>query len=198
MTSTSPEAAPLALVMMGVSASGKSALGREVARRVGAKFIDADDLHPPGNVAKMRSGTPLTDEDRAPWLAAVGAAIAAEVAAGRSVVMACSALKRYYRQALVRASGGVRFVYLNAAPELIEERLKRRRGHFFSPALGASQFATLEVPTAAELPGLIEIDASEPFASNVEEIVSRLAAGPGDSNAGASAPDAHDDSGAPD
>lgn len=183
MSSTAPQDGPLALVVMGVSASGKSALGREVARRVGARFIDADDLHPPGNVAKMKAGTPLTDADRAPWLAAVGDAIAAEVAAGRSVVMACSALKRYYRQALVRASAGVRFVYLNAAPELIEERLKRRRGHFFGPSLRASQFATLEVPTAAELPGLIEIDASEPFADNVEEIVSRLAAGSVDSDA---------------
>jgi len=163
---------------MGVSASGKSAVGREVARRIGARFIDADDLHPPANVAKMRAGTPLTDEDRAPWLAAVGAAIAASVAEGVNVVTACSALKRAYRRVLLEAAPGLRFVYLNASPELIDERLARRRGHFFNPALGASQFAALEAPTLEELPGLIEIDASQPFRSNVTSVLEQLVAGP--------------------
>lgn len=167
---------PLAVIVMGVSASGKSALGREVARSLGAEFLDADDYHPPANVAKMRGGEPLSDEDRAPWLTAVGAAIAARRAAGERVVMACSALKRAYREVLLAAVPGARFVYLEVQPEVIDERLRRRRGHFFNPALGASQFAALEPPTAEELPDLIVVDASRPFKENVAQLSASLAA----------------------
>ncbi len=162
---------------MGVSAAGKSAIGREVARALGATFLDADDYHPEVNVAKMRAGTPLTDEDRAPWLAAVGAAMAAKQAAGEGVVMACSALKRAYRQVLTGAVPGLRFVYLEIAPEVVEERLTRRRGHFFNPALGASQFKALEPPTHEELPGLIVVDAARAFRENVESVMEQIAAG---------------------
>lgn len=167
---------PLAVVVMGVSASGKSALGKQVARALGAVFLDADDFHPPANVAKMRGGEPLTDEDRAPWLKAVGSAIAAQRAAGKRVVMACSALKRAYRETLLAVAPGTRFVYLEVSPEVVDARLRRRRGHFFNPALGASQFAALEPPTAEELPDLIVVDATGPFKENVEQISRRLSA----------------------
>lgn len=174
---SAPTRRPHAVIVMGVSAAGKSAIGKEVARGLRATFLDADDYHPEANVAKMRAGTPLTDEDRAPWLAAVGAAIAAKQAAGEGVVMACSALKRAYRQVLADAVPGLRFVYLEIAPEVVEERLTRRRGHFFNPALGASQFKALEPPTHEELPGLIVVDAARAFRENVESVLEQLAAG---------------------
>lgn len=165
------------MLVMGVSAAGKSAIGREIARAIRARFLDADDYHPEANVAKMQSGTPLTDEDREPWLAAVGGAMAARLAAGESVVMACSALKRAYRKALSDDVPDLRFVYLEISPEVVEERLARRRGHFFNPALGASQFKALEPPTREELPGLIVVDASQAFRENVASVVEQLGTG---------------------
>lgn len=166
--------APHAVLVMGVSAAGKTAISREIAKALGATFLDADDYHPESNRAKMSAGTPLTDEDRAPWLAAVGAAMAEKQAVGEGVVMACSALKRTYRRVLADAVPGLRVVYLAITPEVVEERLARRRGHFFNPALGASQFKALEPPTTDELPDLIVIDAALPFRENVDSLIAQL------------------------
>lgn len=165
---------PHAVLVMGVSAAGKSAISREVARALSATYLDADDYHPESNRAKMSAGTPLNDDDRAPWLVAVGAAMAEKQAAGEGVVMACSALKRAYRKVIVDAVPGVRFVYLDITPEVVEERLARRRGHFFNPALGASQFKALEPPTVEEIPGLIVVDAAQPFRENVDSVLAQL------------------------
>jgi gluconokinase len=132
------------LVVMGVSGSGKSTLAVELAARLGWDFAEGDDLHSPANVAKMAAGHPLTDADRAPWLAAVAAWIDAELAAERSGVITCSALKRRYRDRLRRP--GVRFVYLDVAPDELARRLQRRAGHFMPAGLLASQLADLEPP----------------------------------------------------
>ncbi|MFG3341090.1 gluconokinase [Glycomyces sp. NPDC048151] len=145
---------PLAVVVMGVSGCGKSTIAAALAAAVGGAFTDADDLHPEANVKKMASGTPLTDEDRWPWLAEVGAAIRAGLAAGTPAVVACSALRRAYREAIAAAAGTeVRFVHLHGSRELIAARMHARAGHFMPPGLLDSQFATLE-PLEPGEPGL--------------------------------------------
>jgi gluconokinase len=134
---------------MGVAGSGKSTVGRELARRLGWCFCDADDLHPPRNRDKMRRGIPLSDADRQPWLEAVHDEIARSLASKTSTVFACSALKDSYRQRLAVDHAAVRFVYLKGPRELIERRLADRQGHFFDPHLLASQFRDLEEPSDA-------------------------------------------------
>lgn len=134
------------LVVMGVSGSGKSTLGRRLADRTGWAFLDADDLHSPEAVARMAAGTPLTDTDRWPWLARVGDWIDARTAAHEPGVVACSALKRAYRDRLRDDHEDVRFVYLKANREQIADRLANRTGHFFPPPLAWAQFADLEEP----------------------------------------------------
>jgi gluconokinase len=124
--------------VMGVAGSGKSTVGRLLADALGRRFIDGDDLHPPANIAKMSSGVPLTDADRAPWLEA----IAAELARGGPAVIACSALKRAYRERLP----GVRWFHLRVPRDVLAARLSERSGHFFPPALLDSQLAELEEP----------------------------------------------------
>jgi carbohydrate kinase (thermoresistant glucokinase family) len=130
------------VAVMGVSGSGKSTVGELIATRLGATFIDGDLLHPKANVAKMESGTPLNDEDRKPWLEMIGHRFAD--ADGHSLVIACSALKRAYRDIIRAAAPGVRFVLLHGPAELLAERLEHRRGHFMPSSLLASQLATLE------------------------------------------------------
>ena len=138
---------------MGVSGSGKSTVGRALAERLGAAFIDADDLHPSANQAKMASGTPLTDEDRWPWLAEVGRAIHPDATNSRWIVVACSALKRVYRDVILREAGGSTvFAHLVGEPELLRERMASRSEHFMPPSLLRSQLETLE-PLAASEPG---------------------------------------------
>lgn len=136
-----------AIVLFGVSGSGKSTLGQLLAETLGATFLEGDTFHPPENVAKMRSGTPLTDADRWPWLAAIGAAIAREVDAGRQAVVACSALRRVYRDnlraALARPENLI-FVELDAPEGELGQRVAHRPGHFMPGSLLASQLATLE------------------------------------------------------
>ncbi len=138
------------LVVMGVSGSGKTTVGIGLAAALGVPFRDADDLHPAANVAKMAAGIALTDVDRMPWLALVGAELAA---APDGLVIACSALKRMYRRAILAAAPAVRFVFLDGSRELLESRVQFRRGHFMPASLLASQLATLE-PLALEEPGV--------------------------------------------
>lgn len=140
------------LLVAGVSGAGKSAVGRAVADALGWPFLEGDDLHPPANRAKMAAGQPLDDRDRAPWLARVAAWIGAQAAADRPGVVACSALRRRYRDRL-RAGAGhgrLRLVLLDPPPALLERRLAARTGHFMPPGLLDSQLATLERPDADE------------------------------------------------
>lgn len=134
------------VVVMGVSGCGKSTFGAALAQAAGAVFLDADDLHPPENIARMAQGAPLSDADRWPWLALCATAMARE----SRVVLACSALRRSYRDHLRAGVPGLRFVHMAADKATIAERLAQRRGHFMPPALLDSQFATLEAPDAAE------------------------------------------------
>lgn len=158
------------IVIAGVSGSGKSTVGRLVADRLGAEFLDADDFHPPANVAKMRSGVPLDDDDRAGWLARLGE----ELAARESVVLACSALKRKYRDQLRAAAPGVKFVLLKADPAEIRHRMELRAardGHFMPPGLLDSQIATLEV--AEDLLAIDNVGAPEEVAQRALEACDR-------------------------
>jgi len=144
------------LIVMGVSGSGKTTVGPLLAAALAWSYAEGDQFLPPANVAKMKSGTPLSDEDRAPWLAGMAKAIGEWLAAGRPTVLACSALKQRYRDALRQGRPEVGFVWLKGDQETIAARLATRRGHFMPPALLASQFAALEEPTDA-----IEVDVGD-------------------------------------
>lgn len=137
---------PRVFLLMGVAGSGKSTVGRKLAESLGWRFADADDFHPPANVAKIASGNPLTDDDRAPWLAELSAFIKARIAARENTVLACSALKAAYRHTLIEDPGCVKLVFLRGSPELIKTRLERRQNHWAKPALLASQLEALEEP----------------------------------------------------
>ncbi len=138
---------------MGVSGCGKTTLGRAVADALGWAFLDADDLHPPGNVAMMRAGIPLQDEDRWPWLGEVSAWIGRHDQDGTGTVVACSALRRGYRDVLRSTSDAVAFVHLAGSAQLLRERLSARRGHFMPASLLESQLTALQ-PLEADEPGL--------------------------------------------
>lgn len=166
-SSTASSKRPLPVVVMGVSASGKSTVGRALARALGLPFVEGDELHSRHNIDKMSRGEPLTDEDRGPWLAAIASILADTSRYPRGVVVACSALKSSYRDRLRAASPGVRFVFLDASPELIAARMAARRHHFMPPALAPSQFAALERPDCADS-GVVRLDAALPVASLVE------------------------------
>ncbi|MET0263606.1 MAG: gluconokinase, GntK/IdnK-type [Rariglobus sp.] len=148
---------PRVLLIMGVAGSGKSTVGRQLAETLGWGFTDADDLHPPANIAKISAAVPLTDEDRAPWLAALRAHIDACLSARENTVLACSALKESYRELLVADPGCVKLIYLKGTPALLAERLGARAGHFAPPALLTSQLATLEEPRHA-----LTLDVAQP------------------------------------
>jgi gluconokinase len=156
---------PLWLVVMGVSGSGKTSLGRALAERLVWDFYDADDFHPKSNIAKMAAGTPLTDADRAPWLAALHELIAAQLAAGQMGVLACSALKEAYRRLLWAGDERLRYIHLRGSFELIQARMATRPGHYMRPGMLRSQFETLEEPSDA-----LTLDVNLP----VEELVERL------------------------
>jgi gluconokinase len=141
---------PIAIVVMGVSGCGKSTVGQRLARQLGATFLDADDFHPPSNVERMRAGIALTDAERAPWLDALAARLAAAGAAGEAIVLACSALKRSYRDALRRGASALTLVHLTGSPALLADRITARPGHYMPPTLLPSQLATLEPPGADE------------------------------------------------
>jgi gluconokinase len=141
---------PLAIVVMGVSGCGKSTVGKQLAQALPATFLDADDFHPPANVERMRAGIALSDAERAPWLDALAARLATAVTADESVVLACSALKRSYRDALRRGAPTLTLVHLTGSPALLAERITARPGHYMPPTLLPSQLATLEPPGADE------------------------------------------------
>jgi gluconokinase len=153
-------ATPCALVVMGVSGSGKSTIAEKLANRIGWTYEDGDKFHPASNVAKMKAGHPLSDEDREPWLRAIAAEIDRACRAGEHAVIACSALKRAYRDILVHGRDDVRIVYLDGSQQLIGDRLAKRKGHFMPAGLLDSQFRALEPPTSDEHPLTVSIDAT--------------------------------------
>lgn len=138
-----------AFVIMGVSGCGKSTVGAALAAALDCPFFDGDDFHPPDNVAKMARGVPLDDADREPWLATLAALIADHLARGETAVLACSALKKRYREQL-RVSDAVRFVYLAGDFDTIWARMQARSGHYMQPEMLHSQFADLEPPQSSE------------------------------------------------
>ena len=137
-------------MVMGVSGSGKTAIGSRLAAALGVEFVEGDTYHSAANIRKMSSGIPLTDEDRQDWLSSIGRRIRRATDAGEGVVVSCSALKRAYRDVLRREAGAVRFVFLHGTRDLIETRLRQRTGHFMPTSLLESQLATLEDPSAEE------------------------------------------------
>jgi len=156
----------MVILLMGVTGSGKTTVGVALAEALHWRFVDADDFQPPANGAKMRAGIPLDDNDRAPWLAALHAAIGNWLSSKSDVVLACSALKQAYRQQLM-FSPTVRLVYLRGSRELIARRLSQRHGHYMDPELLPSQFAALEEPVDAIV---VDVDADVP------DIVTRIRA----------------------
>ena len=155
------------LVVMGVAGSGKTTVGRALASRLEWDFYDADDFHPPANLAKMAAGIALGDEDRAPWLATLHDLIASCLARHTPGVLACSALKEYYRQTLLAGNSGVEIVCLRGSYELILPRMTARTGHWMGAELLESQFEDLEEPVDA-----LKVDAGLPVDEIVETVVS--------------------------
>lgn len=171
---------PLVLVVCGVSGAGKTTIGRLLATHTGRVFLDADDFHPPANVAKMRRGEPLTDADRAPWLAALRAQVDQALETSQPTVLACSALKSAYREALGIDQHHVVSVFLEGAPALIAARIAARQHAFMPAGLLHSQFAALEPPADG-----IRVSIDQTPAAIVQAIVSAAASHPARGAAGA-------------
>jgi gluconokinase len=161
-----------ALVVMGVSGSGKSTIAERLAARLGWRYEDGDKFHPPANVAKMSAGHPLTDDDRWPWLQAIADEIDRTCEASERAVIACSALRHAYRDILVHGRDDIRIVFLNGTQDLIADRLAARKGHFMPPGLLTSQFKTLEPPQPGERPITVSIDTS--VENIVDDIIRQL------------------------
>jgi gluconokinase len=157
-------------VVMGVAGSGKSVIGAALANSLGVDFVDGDDYHSAANIGRMASGTPLTDDDRAAWLGTLGAIIRDAKDSGAGIVVACSALRRRYRDILRTGAPELQFIFLRGAPTLIAKRLADRGGHFMPPSLLDSQLATLEEPTPDESAWVCDIRKSP------EEIVAEIVA----------------------
>ena len=160
------------VLVAGVSGSGKTTIGTLLAEQLGWPFADGDSFHSAANIARMRAGHPLTDRDRRPWLAAIGAWMDERIAAGQSAVVACSALKRAYRAALLAGRPAARMVFLQVSHDQDADRLKGRPGHFFPAELLDSQFAALEVPQDPER--VLVVPARAAPADVVAEIITRL------------------------
>ena len=159
------------LVLMGVSGSGKTTVGKILAKELGWALYDADDFHPVTNVEKMRAGVALTDADRWPWLDRLNALLREKQDGGEDAILACSALRQAYRDRLAQGCRDLRWVYLRGTFELIRSRLAARKGHYMNPALLQSQFATLEEPVDATV---IDIaDAPEVLAARIREMLQR-------------------------
>jgi gluconokinase len=156
------------IVLMGVTGSGKSTVGKLLAQQIGWKFFEGDDFHSPANIEKMRRGVPLNDDDRRPWLEAIRESIRKMAERSENAVIACSALKHSYRQ-MLRITGEVVFVYLKANIDTVRERLRNRTGHFMNPDLIQSQFDTLEESEQA-----LRVDASLPPGEIVRRIRTQL------------------------
>jgi gluconokinase len=167
-----PERPGQALVIMGVSGSGKSTVGELLAERLGWEMTEGDRLHPPANVDKMRRGIPLDDADRAPWLDKIGEQLKVWAAAGRSGLVTCSALKRAYRDRILAARPDVRFVYLKGSMDLIARRVGARQHEYMPASLLHSQFETLEEPTPDE--PVLTLDAGDPPDLEVQTIIDAL------------------------
>jgi gluconokinase len=155
----------MVILIMGVSGSGKTTIGEMLAQKIQWQFKDGDDFHPQTNIDKMRRGEALTDEDRRPWLELLRQEIDRAFQANVNLILACSALKSTYRQILDDGTDRIKFVYLKGSIELIQQRLKKRQGHFMNPDLLKSQFKDLEEPDHA-----IAIDISQSPAESVNQI----------------------------
>ena len=162
---------PLRLIVMGVSGCGKSTMAAALSERLGLDMVDGDDLHLPESVAKMRAGVALQDDDRWPWLDRIGNYLSQPHAQGR--VVACSALKRAYRDRIREQAGDVCFVFLDGEFDLIQKRMQERVGHYMQPGLLDSQFRTLEKPQADES-DVIRLPITEPVQDMVEQALNAL------------------------
>lgn len=164
------------IVVMGVSGCGKTSVGAAMGGRERVPFLDGDDYHPQANVEKMRSGQPLDDDDRWPWLAILGKAMHEMAAVNGRVFAACSALKRSYREALREAAGEpILFLHLDGSPELIGERMAARMGHYMPTGLLDSQLATLEPPADDEFAARIAINQTlEAIQADCEQIIAKM------------------------
>jgi gluconokinase len=159
------------VVVFGVSGAGKTTIGKLLAQELGWHFYEGDDFHSQANIDKMHAGVALTDEDRWPWLEKLREQIERSLAAGENAVLACSALKRSYRQCL-RVGDAVKFVYLRGSYELVANQMRGRHGHFMNPELLKTQFATLEEPEPVE--GVIVVELGRTPPELVEEIRRKL------------------------
>lgn len=164
--------APRHIVVMGISGSGKTTIATRLAEELGWVFAEADEFHSASNIEKMSAGTPLTDDDRRPWLASMKAWLSEQAQSGRSTVVTCSALRRSYRDILTQAEGTTSFVHLVGDPALIRERMKTRSGHFMPESLLPSQLSTLE-PLEPDEPG-VKIENVGAPESVTAEVIARL------------------------
>jgi gluconokinase len=163
---------PGVIVVMGVAGSGKSTIAAELARRLGWRFAEGDAFHPASNVEKMRNGVALTDADRWPWLDTIAAWVGKTREAGEQCVVACSALKRAYRERIAAGRGDVRFVYLQGSYDVVAKRMATRTGHYMPLALLRSQYETLEEPGSEENPIVLSIERpADELAARIVEVI---------------------------
>jgi carbohydrate kinase (thermoresistant glucokinase family) len=163
---------PIVLIVMGVTGAGKSTIAERLAQRLGWAFQEGDALHPPSNVQKMSQGVPLTDEDRAPWLASIKRWIDNQLEQGQNGLVTCSALKRQYRDDLIAGRNQVRILYLRASEAVLRDHLAHRHGHFMPASMLDSQLATLEPPTPDENPIIVDIEDKIPC--TVDDVITVL------------------------
>lgn len=166
-------AAGKSFILMGVSSTGKTSVGTEVAHRLGIKLIDGDDLHPRANIIKMGEGHPLNDEDRAPWLERIRDAAFSLEHKSEVGIIVCSALKKKYRDQIRDGNSNIKFLFLHGSYDVILERMRQRKGHYMKESMLKSQFETLEVPGADE-PDVIPIDINASFDEVVERCIQAL------------------------